>query len=620
MPRAQPTTTRRRAAAVAAATLLAVAAAASPGCATAPRVNRVEATPRPAPGWGRPGGSQPLRTPRISASGFDDRVRLTRNEAPDKPPAPALNSAPGRDPGPPTGRSGGPKPETRPGAIVPGPASPPSGRPAADDPTEGPDPPGPADDSPPAPGFPDGVRVSQNDRPRVGRPGAGRDDAAGGGPGPERAESDRQPDTNLDRPRAQRRGGGGGPTRAEDDEDSDNDEDEFKSDLLMRALGLTESPVQAFGWLQGSLTGNPANPRDGQNFGVFPNNRANAFEFQQLYFVLEKPIDLKRADEYQLGFRVDSLFGTDWSQFHDVGLLDRAFPPNGFGYDPVQLYGEVHLPWFTEGGVDVKGGRFFALPGYEDGRAPARPLNSTSYLFAFAHPFTHVGVLSTWHVADRLNLYNGVVNGWDRWIDQNYRWGYAGGLSADSKDERTNFTATLNVGPNQFPNFFRAGYPSQLVPNGVPDPSYRSRQRNPSYNRNNAILFTGVLIHQFTDALSLVVEADEGYENNITGLGPGGNAGRGHGDWFGVGAWLLYEFNDKLTGVARGDFFRDGNGIRTGFNDVYHEVTLGLIYKPKTWLWVRPEVRYDWADGAPVYDAETRKDQVTLGFDTIFLF
>ena len=43
------------------------------------------------------------------------------------------------------------------------------------------------------------------------------------------------------------------------------------------------------------------------------------------------------------------------------------------GYDPVQLYGEVHLPWLTKGGVDVKGGRFYALTGYEDGRAPARP-------------------------------------------------------------------------------------------------------------------------------------------------------------------------------------------------------------------------------------------------------
>ena len=35
-------------------------------------------------------------------------------------------------------------------------------------------------------------------------------------------------------------------------------------------------------------------------------------------------------------------------------------------------------------------------------------------------------------------------------------------------------------------------------------------------------------------------------------------------------------------------------GAATGVAGLYNEMTLGLIYKPKPWLWFRPEARYDW--------------------------
>ena len=53
---------------------------------------------------------------------------------------------------------------------------------------------------------------------------------------------------------------------------------------------------------------------------------------------------------------------------------------------------------------------------------------------------------------------------------------------------------------------------------------------------------------------------------------------------------------------------------------VSYEMTLGLIYKPRTWLWIRPEIRYDWTTGRPAYNDERSKSQLTLGFDAIFLF
>ena len=548
----------------------------------------------------RDAGRRIARVPVLSpTSGFREPSRLTRQEPDDSPRDPRLALVTDAD---------GPEP----GRIVVGERSAPSEvtgevRPRSGEPILS----ATARDEE-SPGFHDGVRVSQAPSPSRPRPeprAADSDDDAG-------AMKEDQEDTDLNRSRAGRRGEGGGPTRSEEDDDDDNDEDEFKSDLLVKALGLENSPISVFGWLQGSFTGNQYRPKNGENFGVNPNSSANQFLFQQLYFVVEKRLDPKDADDYGFGFRVDSLTGSDWKQFHMTGLFDGVFTSKYFGYDPVQFYGEVHLPWLTEGGIDVKGGRFYSLPGYEDAAAPGRPLNSTTYMFGYGQPYTHFGVMTNWHVTDRLNLFNGAVNGWDRWIDRNFRWGYAGGLVWDAPNDRTNLSVTLNVGPNQFPWFFKAGY--QNEPNGVPPPPFLAGRRNLLYNKSNAVLFTETLIHEATDKLTLIAESDQGYESNIASFGPGGSSA--NGQWYGLAGFMLYTFNEKWTGVARAEGFRDVNGTRTGYNDTYYETTLGLIVKPRSWLWLRPEVRWDWAVGEPVYNDERSKHQFTYGFDAIFLF
>ena len=70
----------------------------------------------------------------------------------------------------------------------------------------------------------------------------------------------------------------------------------------------------------------------------------------------------------------------------------------------------------------------------------------------------------------------------------------------------------------------------------------------------------------------------------------------------------------------RSEIFWDPTGVRTGYPDTYYEMTLGLIYKPKDYIWLRPEVRYDWAQFGTPYNDDTRSSQLTLGFDIIFLF
>lgn len=441
---------------------------------------------------------------------------------------------------------------------------------------------------------------------------------------------------NLALPAAERGFGAGGPTEgaaaAEAEEEEVSPEEDQR--WLQGVLGLEDSPVLIYGWIQNGFTANAnGNGTTRTNFGVNPNNQANKWMGNQYYLVIEDP--LEQDDTINLGFRVDNLFGNDWSFNYMQGLLNDTFRPVGSfaGYDLAQVYGEIHLPDPTGAtlGMDIKGGRFYTLAGYEVVPAIGRPLYSVPYMFTYGQPFTHFGVMTTWHINDRLNLYNGAINGWDRWINERYQWGYMGGFAWNSEDEKTAFAFTACWGPNQYPSFLPAN--QQLYTTGYINIPSLARVDNPQYHSATRTLFTSVLTHEWSDKLTQVIETDQGWELNVPGLaspivdGEVISGAAKSAQWQSFGNWFLYNFSDKLTGVWRSEVFWDQQGNRTGLNDGtrfvgdrFYEMTLGLIYKPIPHLWVRPEARYDWSQFHDAYTDNTRKSQFTYGFDVILLY
>jgi len=427
----------------------------------------------------------------------------------------------------------------------------------------------------------------------------------------------------LSLPAAERSFGGGAPTETEVAAEAAAEE-EAEPGLLTKFLGLEDSPVQLYGWIQNSITGNPGNPKTRYNNGVSPNYLANQWMGNQYYLVAENA--LEQGDELNFGFRVDSLFGYDANWNHMVGVLNNAFPfPYFAGWDPAQFYGEAHLPILTEGGVDVKFGRWYTLHGYEVVPATGRPLLSVPYMFNYGQPFTHVGLMTTWHVNDQLNIYNGTTPGWDRFFNSKYKWGYMGGFAWTSKDEKFNITSIYSITHGQFPNYFNANTPT--YPWGQAWAGYRPGQNNIFYEGSWRNFFTTVMSYKWSDKLTQIVETDQGFENSVAGIGPIGQMGdvpdnypAKNVTWFSFGNWFLYNFNDKLTGVWRSEVFWDPSGGRTGLQNNYYEQTLGLIYKPTSWLWIRPEARYDWSQFKPFYIDGTQNKQFTFGLDVILLF
>ncbi len=386
--------------------------------------------------------------------------------------------------------------------------------------------------------------------------------------------------------------------------------------LLNRALQLQDSPVRVFGWMQNSFTGNANGvPANRENFGVFPNHLADQWMGNQYYLALENP--LEAVDTVNFGFRFDMLFGNDWQFTKDYGLFDRAFPNNHFaGLDLPQIYAEVHLPILTPRGLDLRAGRFFSLTGFESPMAIARPQLSVPYSMNYT-PFTYFGALASLHLHDRLNVFGGTIDGFDRWPNQPYKWGFLGAMAWTSPDQKLNLIVGGADAYDQLPRFPPANTP--FLPVGVPGPGFLPGRLNPFYNQSRRAYLISVATYKWTSKLTQAMEVDSVFDPKILGYGDDPYVAHSAA-YYGFVNWFLYQFNDKVTGMWRSEIFWDPYGLATGVADVFHEITLGLNIRPKPWLWVRPEVRYDWAQYTHPFNDGTRNSQLTMGFDVIVLF
>lgn len=389
-----------------------------------------------------------------------------------------------------------------------------------------------------------------------------------------------------------------------------------QTNYLARFLKIQDAPVQVYGWIENSYNYNAnGRPRNGVNFGVFPDHIADRWQGNQYYLVFERL--LKPNDSINFGGRFDTLFGNDWQFTKSYGLFDRAFRPNSFaGVDLPQMFAEVHLPILTKNGLDIRGGRFYSPAGFENAQAIKRPLLSIPYCFNYT-PFTLFGVLTTLHVNERINIYNGAVNGWDRWIDQNYRYSYIGGINYNSRDLQTSLTSIVITGPDQLPRFAPADSP--FKPTGVITNEALQYKNNPYYTGNWRTYLSTVLTHNYNAKLTEALEVFFVHETNVAGLGPHGSVNP-ESAWYGGCHWFLYQFTDKVQGVWRSEIFRDNNGAATGSADNYYEVTMGAVYKPKPWLWIRPEARFDRAQYSHPFNDGTRSSQLMFAFDVIIQF
>ena len=275
----------------------------------------------------------------------------------------------------------------------------------------------------------------------------------------------------------------------------------------------------------------------------------------QNFLRIAKSIDTSKQ-EFQMGGLAELILpGTDARFSAARGLLDKW--GGDYRIDLFQAYIETFHPNLGPQGTSIKTGKFATLVGYELVQAAETPFLSRSYVFQY-DPFTHTGALATTPLNDTWSVSNGLALGSDNFIGAPARLTYLGQLKWAPKEARTN--ALFNV--------------------VVTDPTFDQSGNFPFYNTYNT-----VITHKINDKLSGVLDATASHMDGVPNVGTAW--------WYGAAGYAIYKFNDKLTATWRNELFEDNRGVRTGFEGLYYETTLGVTWSPIRCLMLRPCVRYD---------------------------
>ena len=380
--------------------------------------------------------------------------------------------------------------------------------------------------------------------------------------------------------------------------------------------------------IEGGVSFNPAGPK--QNFGQLFSDKPNTVLLNQLLLTATKPLGTKATD-FDWGFKLQGLYGSDARYTHFLGELDRAMQNNRNQLDLVEANVLIHLPVLFEGGIDIKGGQYVTPFGSETIDPSTNPFYSHSYIFNFGIPFKHTGVLTTSHVSSMLDIYLGVDTGsntsFGPYGENNSAVAFLGGFGLNLMEGNLTVVALTHAGPEN-----------------------ASRALKPAFNADSYYrYFNDILItYKATPELTLTTEFnwvrdDFGATGFSTGKPSAANA-------FGIAQYASYTLSDTLTLNGRAEIYRDDNnffvagfGANNGFSQLqkgfgtplttalrattYGAVTLGVTFKPAdmpapiSGLLIRPEVRYDHdLGGNKAFNGNKDNGSFTIASDVVLTF
>ncbi len=332
-------------------------------------------------------------------------------------------------------------------------------------------------------------------------------------------------------------------------------------DWLEPAGWLSDYGIRTFGWVEGGHTFASAGPG---LLSVQPrqNRFGDEFLMNQLGLVMQKPLS---QDEFDVGFNIRYFAGADAALGQPKGGIDDPPSNDRFSHDFRDLYVSAHVPILTEGGMDVKVGRMNTIIGYNGFLAPYRPFYSSDYQFFYSQDGAFTGFLTNLHVTDQLDVWNGMSFGANTFFTKrsSNSLNYIGQVNYWlTMEKRTRLTASLHCGPDAI---FAA----------------------PGMGGDFDTIVELRAVHNWSDAFTQVVQSNMGWASDTP---------VGTGSWYGVYTIGIVHLTCAWDVMARGDWFRDVEGTRTGFDANYTAVTLGLNWHPNDWFEFRPEIRGDWAD------------------------
>jgi hypothetical protein len=260
-----------------------------------------------------------------------------------------------------------------------------------------------------------------------------------------------------------------------------------------------------------------------------------------------------------------------------------------------QAYLEAYVP--VGNGLNLKVGHFYTPIGYETVPAPDNFFYTHAYTMQYGEPFTHTGIMGNYAVDSNWSVMGGLVTGsatggWDGgWDKQLGNWAGLMGTTWTSTDKGTSLNVAGTYGATS------------------------------EHSNADWALYSIVLKHNVTDKFHLVLQHDHGFADNTYDYATG-TPNAIDAEWYGINSHFIYDVSDTVVAGIRAEWFRDQNGLRvcspgrvgaatdnqgvsyaanflsTCSAATYYAITAGVTWKPKTWISLRPNIRYDWVDGS----------------------
>lgn len=368
---------------------------------------------------------------------------------------------------------------------------------------------------------------------------------------------------------------------------------------------LRSRGIDMGGWVEQGITTNALNPDDRYNGPNACNDRNNEYQLNQAWLYFVKPTKTDGCG-WDLGGRVDVVYGTDWRFGQSYGLENRIDSNESFyGLILPQFYMEVAVNDLT-----VKMGHFATFTSLEVIPAPLNFFYSHALLACpYFDPVLVTGLQADYKLDDNWTAVGGFNNGSMEFEDPSHTYNFLGGVKRASDDKRSNLSVMVDAGPD-------VGF------TGVHD-------------RTSVI---AVYTFQLTKRLMYGSQYTVGIEKEGSVVNRGNDA-----SWYGTEQLLTYQLNEKWSAGLRYEWVRDNDGSRVagignalltdkgwdglpGCAGAYNDLSLGLNWRANANVVLRPEARWDWYDGLAnganqlPYGNHTKREQFTVACDLIVTF
>ena len=388
--------------------------------------------------------------------------------------------------------------------------------------------------------------------------------------------------------------------------------------LLMRNLQgtpagdwLLTNRIKIYGWID---VGGNLSTSNKSNFPVAYDVFPNTVYLDQANLRFERVLDTEQTDHMDWGFKWDNLYGIDYRYTTAEGIFSQQLLKHNqsYGYDPVQLYGDLYIPGVAEGLV-LKAGRWVSPPDIEAELSLENYIHTHSLTYAY-DPYTQFGLQATVRLSPQWNVQASIisVNDLAPWESHNKPTGEFG-VRWVSQDNRDSVFAVLN---------------------SINDGRYIQVS-----NHDNLQDVTATWSHKINDDIHTMTEVwymwqinaemggtENDCEFNTFGGPSGGRAGTiipGVSQQGRDGQLHLDSGRDNWDYFTlRNEFFADLDGQRTGFKTNYSTHTIGWCHyiNQTPDIQFRPEISYDRSYTVPAFNDGTRKNQFLLAADLLFRF